>query len=204
MYKSRDSSFGSSMPVGSWRTTDCNPKSANFNGVSKYGLFHNDYEEKDSNKDGICLYRLERTIDFLDVNDVMDPSLSLQCAKDYATFLIKVTDLHLSKLAKQTGEKCLLTLQNKVSKDFSGIWDQISFFQDDSSSKEESVGKDKKCVIEEQKLEKNIQTVKTSQKKQIESDNGENSSSESSKESLKNVNKNKREDKKTEVERKYQ
>ena len=77
MYKSRDSSFGSSMPVGSWRTTDCNQKSTSFNGVSKYGLFHNDYEEKGNNKDGICFYRLERTIDFLDVNDVMDPSLSL-------------------------------------------------------------------------------------------------------------------------------
>ena len=77
MYYSRDSSFGSSMPLGSWRITDCNPKSTNFDGVSKYGLFHNDYEEKGSNKDGICLYRLERTIDFLDVNDVIDPSLSL-------------------------------------------------------------------------------------------------------------------------------
>jgi len=49
-------------------------------------------------------------------------------AKDYATFLIKLTDLHLTKLLKKAVVNSKLSLQNKVVKGYKGVWDEFSYF----------------------------------------------------------------------------
>ncbi len=100
----------------------------NQDGKSEYGVFNNEIEEFNKNLEGIYNYRLHRTIKFLEQITTIDTYRNIERSKDYALFIIKLTNAHLQHMLKQTILNCQLTLQNKVSNSYAGIQDEVSYF----------------------------------------------------------------------------